>query len=118
MAGKESSGIGAAEPDLFKGRTYILTPGDPAAMDFPQAKMLQNWIKKIGARPLILSPEQHDQAVAFVSHLPQLASTALAAALGNHSEEQVFTQTAGPGLLDTTRLALSPFDIWNGHTGY
>ena len=68
--------------------------------------MLEGWIQKIGARLVILDPAEHDRQVAFVSHLPQLLSTALASLLVG--KEQV----AGPAAADLTRLALSPYDIW------
>lgn len=112
MAGKETRGVAAAEPDLFRGRTYVLTPVEASELDSPPARELLEWIRGIGARPLFLSPDQHDRVVAFASHLPQLASTALAAALGHRSEAPELTRAAGPGLLDTTRLALSSYDIW------
>jgi len=97
MAGKESRGVEQADADLFRGRPYVLTAREPE---------LERWIERIGARLVILDPIQHDQHVAFVSHLPQLLSTALAGVLAG--KEQV----AGPAAADLTRLALSPYDIW------
>jgi len=97
MAGKESRGVEQADADLFRGRPYVLTSREPE---------LENWIERIGARLVILDPVQHDQHVAFVSHLPQLLSTTLASVLAG--KEQV----AGPAAADLTRLALSPYDIW------
>lgn len=97
MAGKESRGVEQADADLFRGRPYVLTAREPE---------LEGWIERIGARLVILDPVQHDQHVAFVSHLPQLLSTALAGVLAG--KEQV----AGPAAADLTRLALSPYDIW------
>ena len=97
MAGKESRGVEQADADLFRGRPYVLTARE---------RELERWIERIGARLVILDPIQHDQHVAFVSHLPQLLSTALAGVLAG--KEQV----AGPAAADLTRLALSPYDIW------
>ena len=54
--------------------------------------------------------EEHDRIVAFTSHLAQLASTALAATVAEHAGDHL--AVAGPGLADTTRLALSPFELW------
>jgi prephenate dehydrogenase len=59
---------------------------------------------------VILTPGEHDRTVAFTSHLPQLASTALAATLKGRPEPE--TRVYGPALVDSTRLALSSFDIW------
>jgi prephenate dehydrogenase len=110
MAGRERRGVEAAEADLFQGRPYVLTPRSPAELDHPAVREFLDWIPRIGSFPVILSPEQHDQTVAFTSHLPQLASTALAALLEGRPEPQ--TRVYGPALVDSTRLALSSFDIW------
>jgi prephenate dehydrogenase len=112
MAGKESRGVAEAEADLFRGRTYVLTPAAPAELEAPAAAELVDWIRRIGARPLVLDPDHHDRVVAFTSHLPQLVSTALAATLAGQTQLDALEQVAGPGLRDTTRLALSPFEIW------
>jgi len=113
MAGKESRGVEEADADLFRDRTWVLTPGSPSELESPDAARLVDWIGQIGARVLVLPAEQHDQLVAFTSHLPQLASTALAATLSGRSDQKDLLQTAGPGLLDTTRLAASPYDVWS-----
>jgi prephenate dehydrogenase len=97
MAGKELRGVEHADADLFRGRPYVLTSREP---------QLESWIERFGARLVILDPVEHDRQVAFVSHLPQLLSTTLAAVLAG--KEQV----AGPAAADLTRLALSPYDIW------
>jgi prephenate dehydrogenase len=100
MAGKESRGVEEAEANLFEGRPYVLTAREP---------QLELWIETIGARLVILDPEEHDRLVALVSHLPQLLSTALASVIG---EQPGAHQVAGPAAGDLTRLALSPYDIW------
>jgi prephenate dehydrogenase len=110
MAGREKRGVEAAEADLFHGRPYVLTPRTPADLEHPAAQEFLEWIPRIGSFPIVLSPEQHDQTVAFTSHLPQLASSALAALLEGGFEPQ--TRVYGPALVDSTRLALSSYDIW------
>jgi prephenate dehydrogenase len=110
MAGRERRGVEAAEADLFQGRPYVLTPRSPAELETPAAREFLGWIPRIGAFPVILNAGEHDQIVAFTSHLPQLASTALAAMLGGRPEPQ--SGVYGPALVDSTRLALSTFDIW------
>jgi len=112
MAGKESRGVEESDPDLFHGRTWVLTPTTLTDLETPLAREFIGWIRRIGSRTLVLSTEQHDQLVAFTSHLPQLASTALAATLSERPDQDNLQQTAGPGLLDTTRLAASPYDVW------
>lgn len=110
MAGREKRGVDAAEPDLFQGRPYVLTPHSDAELHTPMARELAGWIQRIGAYTIILSPEEHDRIVAFTSHLPQLGSTALAAMLAGRTEPK--SGVFGPALADSTRLALSSFDIW------
>jgi prephenate dehydrogenase len=112
MAGKEKRGPAAAEATLFSGRTWILTPTAPAEMETPAARELVFWIRKIGAVPLILTPEEHDRVVSLTSHLPQLLSTALAATLSVRLTAPEHLKAAGPGLADMTRLASSSYDLW------
>jgi prephenate dehydrogenase len=111
MAGKEKRGAGAADGDLFEGRPWVLTPDDPSELETPAAREFRGWLERIGARILVMDCDEHDRVVSLTSHLPQLASTALAAAL----EERLPAAgnvPAGPGLMDTTRLALSSYDLW------
>ncbi len=110
MAGKETRGAESAEADLFRGRPYVLTPVDKEDLETPAAAEFVGLVRKMGAEPVVLEAEEHDRLVAFSSHVPQLASTALAAAISKHSPAS--RRVAGPGLLDTTRLALSSYELW------
>lgn len=112
MAGKEKRGVGEAEADLFRGRTYVLTPTREQDLETPGAKEFLGWIERIGASAVVMGPDQHDLVVSFTSHLPQLASTALAATVGENLESPEYLDVAGPGLADTTRLAKSSYEIW------
>jgi prephenate dehydrogenase len=112
MAGKEKRGASEADPALFAGRTWILTPTNPAHLEAPPARELLFWIRKIGALPLVMAPEEHDRVVALTSHLPQLLSTALAATLSLRLTAPEHLKAAGPGLADMTRLASSSYDLW------
>jgi len=112
MAGKESRGVSAASADLFRGRPYILTPSAADSLHTPLASVFRSWVERCGADIVTVSPEQHDRAVAFTSHLPQLASTALAAILSESLENEGDLGLAGPGLADMSRLALSSHGIW------
>ena len=111
MAGRERRGVEAAEADLFVGRPYVLTPTSPADLETGPARELIDWIRRIGSFPIVMNPGEHDRTVAYTSHLPQLASTALAALLDGRPEPQ--SRVFGPALVDSTRLALSAFDIWS-----
>jgi prephenate dehydrogenase len=112
MAGKEKRGVREAEADLFRGRTYVLTPTREQDLQTPRAQEFLRWLERIGATPVVMGPDQHDLVVSFTSHLPQLASTALAATVGENLESPEYLDVAGPGLADTTRLAKSSYEIW------
>ena len=112
MAGKESRGVQSSDADLFVNRPYVLTPAGDKQMETPSAREFLEWVRRIGARPIVLSPERHDRVVALTSHLPQLGSTALAASLNRQENRSDLLAAAGPGLEDTTRLALSDYEIW------
>jgi prephenate dehydrogenase len=112
LAGKEKRGVAAADADLFRRRTFVLTPRAPAELKTAAAREFLSWIRKIGARPSFLSPAEHDQIVSLTSHLPQLASTALAATVGAGVTSDGQVKLSGPGLADTTRIALSSYDVW------
>ena len=112
MAGKETRGASAADPDLFRDRCWILTPDDPAELATPAAREFRGWLDKIGARILTLDADEHDRVVSLTSHLAQLASTALAATVADKLGAPPREQAAGPGLEDMTRLALGSYEIW------
>ena len=112
MAGKEKRGASEAEADLFAGRTYVLTPTREEDLRTPLAMEFVQWIERIGARPLLMGPDQHDLVVSFTSHLAQLASTALAATVAENLESPADLEVAGSGLMDMTRLAKSSYEIW------
>ena len=105
MAGKESRGASSADGGLFRGRTWVLTR--------ESSHPFVGWIRKIGSHVLVMGPEEHDRIVALTSHLPQLLATALGCTVGAGLERDEQLRAGGPGLIDMTRLALSPYDIWN-----
>lgn len=107
MAGKESRGVSAADADLFRGRNYVLTPVDK---ETPGLDWLTSMVVRFGAVVRVMQPEEHDKLVAFTSHLPQILSTVLAVTLENAPDA---AKVAGPALLDMTRIAQSPFDMWH-----
>ena len=112
MTGKESSGITHADADLFRGAAYALI-GDSGLLSDLHVSAFFSLLERIRTRPLWLDSERHDLAVALVSHLPQLASVALAALLHDEMDETGLPVTlAGPGLRDALRLAGSPYPVW------
>jgi prephenate dehydrogenase len=112
MAGKETRGALAASPDLFRGRTWILTPDEASELHTSAALQFRQWLDRFGARVLTLDADEHDRVVSLTSHLPQLASTALAAIVSDKLGGPSLRNAAGPGLEDMTRLAMGSYEIW------
>jgi prephenate dehydrogenase len=117
MAGKELSGIAAADADLFRDHTYaLISDGDgktPRAVSDLRVAAFVKILEKLGARPLWIGAQQHDYAVALASHLPQLAAVALGSFLYDRLDENGLPITlAGPGLRDSLRLAGSSYSTW------
>ena len=103
MAGKETFGIKAAEANLFHNCAYCLTPASQAKPAAVQTVV--DMVKKLGANPLTISAQEHDNLVAGISHLPLLLSVALVSVTtSNPSWERISQLTAG-GYRDLTRLA-------------
>ena len=85
-----------------------MTPDEPAELETPSAREFRRWLERIGARVIVLDADEHDRIVARTSHLPQLASTGLAALLADAARVDI----SGSGLADMTRLAMSSYDLW------
>jgi prephenate dehydrogenase len=110
LAGKETRGVESATADLFEGRNYVLTPMRSSDLDAPRVRDFISWLNNIGALTIIMNSQEHDRTLALTSHLPQIVSTALAALLSKADNK--VQDAFGPALVDSTRLALSPYDIW------
>jgi prephenate dehydrogenase len=113
MAGKEQSGVEFANAELFQDAAWFLTPlPGQKLQDGLFAEFLQ-WIDRIGARIAMLPPEEHDRLCAWISHVPQMLSTALAAALVEEfGEEAPLLPAGGRALREMTRIAASPYSMW------
>src|SRR3954453_4627078 len=113
LAGAAQGGLDHARPDLFVGRPWLLTPntGARAFQASDALDKLTAFIQALGAEPRIVAPDAHDRMLAFLSHLPQLAASALMQVVGDAVGHDGLA-LAGRGLADTTRLASSPVDIW------
>jgi prephenate dehydrogenase len=108
MAGTARSGIDAADPDLFRGRRWVLTTDTGNALAVRRVVAL---VRAVGAEPVMLPAEDHDRFVAFVSHLPQVVASVLMRVVGDAVGASGLS-LAGPGLRDTTRLAASQPAMW------
>jgi prephenate dehydrogenase len=112
LAGRETSGPAAARADLFLGRPWALCPSDASSREALSA--VWSLAEATGAVPVRLTAQEHDRAVAVLSHLPQVVSSALAGLLVAEPTEgsPLRTELSGPGLADTTRLAASSPRLW------
>jgi len=109
MAGRETSGPDGARADLFDGRLWIITPEPDTSGD--AVLCVHELAVACGALPVEMTPQEHDAAVALVSHVPQLLATSMASELTEAPAEYV--QIAGQGLVDVTRIAGSNPAMWS-----
>ncbi len=103
MAGREHSGIEAAEDGLFEGCAYCLTPTTQTPSE--AIAQLSEVVIRLGAQPLVLDAERHDRLVAGISHLPFVLSSALVQALSAGEDWSEMSRLAAGGFRDMSRLA-------------
>ncbi|MDR3543779.1 MAG: prephenate dehydrogenase/arogenate dehydrogenase family protein [Desulfosporosinus sp.] len=111
MAGSEQSGFLVANPDLFRGYPYVLTP----ASDCPPqvVQKLVEIVQRFGAKVVFREPVKHDIEVAMVSHIPHLLAVALTLATQDASKEgESALELAGRSFRDLTRIADSSPEMW------
>jgi prephenate dehydrogenase len=114
MAGKESGGAALAEAKLFDSAMWLFTP---VAAEGPLEAAWRGIVQQFGAQVRDMDPKRHDEVCAWVSHLPQMMSTALAALLqdtfADDPEGMAAVQAiGGRALRETTRLGASPYSMW------
>jgi cyclohexadieny/prephenate dehydrogenase len=109
MAGSEKNGPAAAKEDLFEGRACFVTPLPGRTDDTAVARVSGFW-KSLGANIVEVSPDDHDEIVAHISHLPHIAAVALAGMLAGKPD--LWRDCGGGGLRDTTRIAGGDPEIW------
>jgi len=112
MAGKEHAGVEFADPDLFQGAAWLVTPSPGQNVHDGLSGEFLKWVKKIGARISTIDAEEHDQLCAWISHLPQLISTALAALLVDEYGNKPMLEVGGRALHEMTRISGSPYSMW------
>ncbi len=110
MAGSEKGGIEGADPYLFENAFYVLTPEQRTAEE--QLNKLKLLVEKIGAKPVIMEPKEHDLSVAAVSHLPHLLAATLINSLFDYQDADKMALLAAGGFRDTTRIAAGSPDMW------
>lgn len=109
MAGKETFGAAEADANLFNNAVWLFTPFAP----HPLAEEWRQWVSRFGCRVIEIEAARHDEVCAWVSHLPQMLSTALSALLVEHfGEAEEFRKIGGRALREMTRLGASPYSMW------
>jgi prephenate dehydrogenase len=108
MAGRERGGASSGRADLFFGRVWVISPNDTNTSAALQ--VVENLALDLSAAPIRVSAKDHDRAVAYVSHVPQLIASLTAAALLDAQDSDI--ALAGQGLRDTTRIAASDPKLW------
>ena len=113
MAGKEMSGVDYADPALFHKAVWFLSPLPGQNLNEGLFAEFAGWIDQIGARVAMLPAEEHDRLCAWISHVPQMISTALAAALVEEfGDEAPLLPAGGRALQEMTRISASPYSMW------
>ncbi|MGB4778590.1 prephenate dehydrogenase [Microbacterium sp.] len=108
LAGRERGGAISARADIFVGRPWVVCrDGETPASDLA---LVEGLALDLGATPIEMSPEEHDRAVALVSHVPQLVASLLAGRFVDAPDGSL--RLAGQGVRDTTRIAASAPELW------
>ena len=110
IAGGELPGVQYASADLFDNKVVISTPAD--GMDPKVVKQMEKWWGKVGSRVQVMSPEEHDEIFAAVSHLPHILAYALVDMISKEKNAHAKLTMAGAGFRDFTRIASSSPVMW------
>ena len=106
VAGSERAGPDAADADLFRGHSAVLTP--VAATDAAAIEVVRGYWQAVGASVMVESPAEHDERLALLSHLPHLVAFAFMEVAGGAKS----LRGTGGGFRDFTRIAASDADVW------
>ncbi len=113
MAGKEQSGVDFADANLFRGAAWLVTPLPGQNVDEGISGEYLHWVERFGAKIATLDAEKHDRLCAWISHLPQMISTALAATLVEEfGDDAPLLPAGGRALREMTRISASPYSMW------
>lgn len=112
MAGKENAGVEFADADLFRGAVWFFTPFANQELT-GKAAGCASLIAGTGAKVALLDPAVHDELCAWISHVPQMISTALASTLvEEYGTRAPLLESGGRALREMTRTAASPYVMW------
>ena len=108
LAGRERGGAISARADIFVGRPWVVCRDEETSA--ADLALVESLALDLGATPLEMTPEDHDRAVALVSHVPQLVASLLAGRFVDAPDGSL--RLAGQGVRDTTRIAASAPELW------
>ena len=108
LAGRERGGAISARADIFVGRPWVVCRDEETSA--ADLALVEGLALDLGATPLEMTPEDHDRAVALVSHVPQLVASLLAGRFVGAPDGSL--RLAGQGVRDTTRIAASAPELW------
>ena len=113
MAGKENAGVEFADADLFEGAAWLFTPLPGQNVYAGLAENLFTARKRWAPKSAVVDPADHDRFCAWISHLPQMISTALAATLVDEfGPDAPVLEIGGRALREMTRISGSPYSMW------
>ena len=114
MAGKEHGGIEQADASLFRGAVWLLVPtSSQQNLELGKARAYRELLEKIGAKVITMDAERQDYLCAWISHLPQMISTALGSALVEEfGDDPDVHAIGGRALREMTRISSSPYSMW------
>ncbi|NOX97426.1 MAG: prephenate dehydrogenase [Nitrospirae bacterium] len=111
LAGSEKRGVGEAKADLFENNVCVLTPGKKTS--FEVVETIKSLWEGVGAKVLVMKPEEHDFLIAVTSHLPHLIATTLVNLASEVAgEDERLVSLIANGFKDTTRIAASSPELW------
>ena len=108
MCGSEEAGLAAARPDLYENALCVVTP--TAQSRGAALQVVESLWRTAGARTAVMSPDEHDRAAAFVSHLPHVVAALVVETLSR--ENPKFHDLCAGGFRDTTRIAAGSPELW------
>jgi len=111
IAGSERQGVEAAVQDLYHLARVVVTPPSEDHGQFPVDQLCQFW-KGLGAKVIVMTPEQHDLILARTSHLPHMIAATLASTVGRGSDGKDMARFCGTGMKDATRIAEGSPAVW------
>ncbi len=111
MAGSEKRTLEYNDPSIFENAYWFVCP--PEGVDDADYKSLLDLISFVGANAVVFPPEHHDRTMAWVSHMPQMLSSTLAASMPERLVKPSYQHYAGRAFRDMTRIAASGWNMWH-----